>query len=230
MKRFVESLAEEYRKIRKIKTVRKRIYHVLDYFGLWIAGIAVVCAALIYLTHAAFVAKKETAFYITFANTFADVGDKSALWDNFVSFAGYDTKEEKVVFNNNAFFDYAQGVTGNSYFEAFVAHTETGDLDALTMEKDALTALGESGRLLDLNAPECAAIREKYGDRFLYCRPYDDEYAKQYEDGMVAVGIDVSDSILVSEYGVYTDSCAIGLGAGSERIAATEQFLDFILQ
>ena len=47
--------------------------------------------------------------------------------------------------------------------------------------------------------------------------------------GPVAVGIDVSDSILITKYHVYQDSCALGIGAASKNLQEVEDFLDFIL-
>ena len=77
---------------------------------------------------------------------------------------------------------------------------------------------------MDLDSEEYAAIKEKYGDRFLYCEPFDEEYS----DEPVAIGIDISDSILMTKYNIYPDSCALGIGANSEHIEAVEAFLDYI--
>ena len=129
-------------------------------------------------------------------------------------------------FDANSYFDYAKGATGNSYFEAFVAYADSGTLDAIVMGSDSLTALGKTGRLLDLNSEECASIREKYGDRFLCTVPIDEEYSKEE----VPVCIDISDSRLVSEYGIYSEPCAIGIGALSENVDAVEMFLDFLYE
>ncbi|MCQ2500846.1 MAG: hypothetical protein MJ117_05825, partial [Lachnospiraceae bacterium] len=60
--------------------------------------------------------------------------------------------------------------------------------------------------------------------RFLYCEPFDEEYSTE----PVAVGIDVSDSILMTKYHVYVNSCALGIGAKSGDLEAVETFLDYI--
>ena len=104
--------------------------------------------------------------------------------------------------------------------------TDAGTLDAVTMEPEALTSLGESGRLLDLNRDECASIRAKYQDRFLYALPYDTEYSTE----PVPVGIDISDSILMTKYHLYPEGCALGIGAQSNNLQAVERFLDYIYE
>lgn len=45
----------------------------------------------------------------------------------------------------------------------------------------------------------------------------------------IPVGIDLSDSILVSKYHLYADSCALGIGAQSENLEEVEYFIGFVL-
>ena len=94
------------------------------------------------------------------------------------------------------------------------------------MGRDSLTALGKTGRLLDLESDACSSIRAKYGDRFLYAVPLD----KEYSTGEVPVGIDISDSRLVTEYGIYSEPCAIGICALSDNVESVEWFLDFLFK
>ncbi len=218
-------LLEIRQTVKEIDGFGAKLEYIWEYYSLWIIGIAAAIIFIIFCINRFFFTVKENWVYIMFNNTYAEVGNGSDLWEGYVEYTGYDTSEKNVEFNNASYFDYQQNVTGNSYFESFVAYTEAGTLDAITMEADALTALGESGRLMDLNSEECESIREKYGDRFLYCEPYDTEYSTE----PVAVGIDISDSILMTEYNIYTDSCALGIGSYSGNIEAVEAFLDYIL-
>lgn len=203
---------------------KAKTQYIWQYYYLWIIGIIAAVCFIIFAVQRFFFHVNDNWFYIMFNNTYAEVGDHSELWKGYVDYTGYDLKEKNVVFNNSSYFDYKEGVTGNSYFEAFVAYTEGGTLDAITMEADSLTALGESGRLIDLNSECCRSIKEKYGDRFLYCNPNDEEYSTD----SVPVGIDISDSVLISKYHVYPESCALGIGAGSSHLDAVEAFLDYI--
>ena len=127
--------------------------------------------------------------------------------------------------NSASWFDpTVQGGTNNSYYQAFVALSESGDLDVLVMGKDGLAGIGRSGRLLDLNDEKCAGIRSKYGERIVTCEPYDEEYSTE----PVPVGIDVSDSLLVTKYHLYDGDCVLGINAYTERLESVEMFLEFI--
>lgn len=227
MERLKSWFRQEKEKIRNIDTFRAKAEYIWQYYYLWIIGI--VCAVSItgFVIYRYNTAIKENWFFITFTNTYADVGNDSGLWDGFVEYTGYDTTVKNVEFNNISFFDCAQGkMAGNEYYQMFVAHTDTGTLDAVTMEKQSLEALGSTGRLMDLNDERCASIMEKYGDRLVYSVPYDEEYSRD----PVPVGIDISDSILMSEYSIYPESCVLGIGSQAQHIDVVEQFLDYIFE
>jgi hypothetical protein len=80
---------------------------------------------------------------------------------------------------------------------------------------------------MDLNSQECAAIREKYADRLIYTEPNNEEYSVE----PVPVGIDVSDSLLMTKYHIYGgENCVLGIGAHTEHLDQVENFLDFVFQ
>lgn len=219
--------SQEREKIRNIETFRAKVEYIWQYYYLWIIGIVAAVGIIGSFIYHYNTALKENWFFITFTNTYAEVGNKSQLWDGYVEYTGYDTTVKNVEFNNISYFDCAKNnAAGNEYYEVFVAHVEAGTLDAVTMERESLEALGASGRLMDLNDERCASIMEKYGDRLVYCEPYDEEY----ELDQVPVGIDISDSILMTEYNIYPDSCVIGIGSYAQHIDAVEQFLEYIFE
>ncbi|MBQ8305451.1 MAG: hypothetical protein IJX90_04450 [Blautia sp.] len=224
--RLKRHLGSEREKIRDLPVLEKAAY-IRDYYWLWIIGILAAVIIPCYMIYRAFFTTKDYWFYAVYANTTADAGNRSDLWWDFVDYAGFNTREKKVEFNAASFFDPSKsGGTTNSYYQAFVALVESGDLDILTMEEpEGFKGIGSSGRLLDLNDEKCDAIREKYADRLVYCDPYDEEYS----DSPVPVGIDISDSLLVSKYHVYEEGCYLGISAYSERIGAVEEFLEFVL-
>lgn len=219
--------AAERKKIAHLNREDKLRY-IWQYYYLWIIGI--VCAVLFtgYVVYHYMTAVTEQGFYITLVNTREQVGNGSELYQGFVEYSGIDPKEKIVEFNDNSYFQYTEGrAMGNTYYNQFVAMTDAGTLDAVVMDPVELTALGASGRLLDLDRDECASIKAKYGDRFLYCVPYDEEYAGQE----IAVAIEVSDSALITKYRLYPEkTCAIAIGAQTQHIEAVEQFLDYIFE
>ena len=226
MENFKKGFISEIQKIKSLKGISKKVEYIWEYYWYWILAIGFAIVFSAYCIYAYNTAVTDYWFYITYANTTADIGDGSDLYNEFIEREGFDLSKKNVEFNNQAYFDYGVNETGNSYFESFITYTDAGTLDSVTMTVDQLTLLGQSGRLLDLNSDQCKSIKEKYGDKFIYCEPYDEDYS----DDLVPIGIDVSDSILMTEYKIYEDSCALGIGAASSNIDTVEEFLDFIFE
>ena len=227
IKKFLyQYLQQEKEKIRPMSREQK-IQYILQYYWLWILGIFCAVFLVGYVGYRTFFTVKDYWFYGIFANTSADAGNHSGLWKDFVGYAGYDISQKNVEMNASSWFDPSKtGGTANTYFQAFAAMAETGTLDVLTMEAEGLAATGQSGRLLDLNEEVCEELKASYGDRFVYCVPFDEEYGGEE----VPVGIDVSDSLLVTKYHLYEDSCVLGVGARTQRMEAVLTFLRFILE
>ena len=74
--------------------------------------------------------------------------------------------------------------------------------------------------------PKAAALYEKYRDRLVYSIPYDTEYSTD----PVPIGIDVSDSILMTKYHIYENSCVFSIGSYTRNLEACTEFLDWILE
>lgn len=219
-------LKSEKQKIKDIEGLPAKLEYIWDYYKLWIIGIAAFIVVGIYLLTRLNAARSDYDFYLILANTMENVGTDSSLCRGFRESASFETENPNVVFNNQIYFDFTLNTTGNTYFNTFIVFAEAGTLDAITMETESLVALGQTGRLMDLNDEAAAAIKEKYEDRFLYYETVDEQgNAVSYP-----IGIDVSDSILMTQYHVYGRSCALGLGYRSENTGATLQFLDYILQ
>lgn len=209
------------------KTLRQKLGYIWDYYHLWIIGLVCLICFGAFVIHQARTALKDHWFYLTITNTREDVGTNSDFWKGYVGYSGYDITQKMVEFNDEIYFDYSKNrAAGNKYYEVFVATVDSGVLDAVTMEPAELSSLGESGRLMDLQDERCKTIYEKYKDRLIYSIPYDKEYSTE----PVPVGIDISDSILMSEYHIYADGCALGIGAQSSNIEAVEKFLDYIYE
>ena len=221
LKRYLSS---EWEKARSLG-VKAGAEYILQYYHRWIIGIILFLGLTVFLVARFLTTPSETAFFLTLANTREEAGNGSALWRGYVAYTGYDPRQAQIIFNSDSYFNYArdQG-RGNAYYSLFTGFVDEGVLDAITMEPESLTALGSTGRLLDLNRSDCEVLREKYGDRLLYAIPLDIEYS----DAPVPVGIDISDSSLVKKYHLYENGCALGIGAGTRRLEAVEAFLDYV--
>ena len=208
------------------KTLRQKADYILTYYWLWILGIFCAVAIPCYMVRQAVFSVKDFWFYAVYANTMGNGGNGSPLWEDFVSWAGFDTSLKKIQMNDSFWFDPSvSGGTNNSYFQAFAALVDAGDLDVVVMGREGLKGIGSSGRLLDLRDERCASIYGRYADRIVFCVPYDTEYSEE----PVPVGIDVSDSLLVTKYELYEEDAVLGIGAYTKRLDSVELFLDFIL-
>ncbi len=218
--------SEEKEKIKRLP-FKEAVRYIWMYFWIPIVAIVLVIGFGTFLIVRIATNIPDNWLSVTFANTNANVGNDSALWKDFTETAGYDLSEKKVEFNAASYFDYLQNqARGNAYYNAFVTLVDAGELDAITMEKDSLAALGQSGRLLDLNDERAASIKAKYADRFIWYQPFDDEGNPQAQ---IPVGIDLSDSVLMTEYHLYPDNCALGVGATSENLEEVETFIGYVL-
>jgi hypothetical protein len=228
MERVKQWLAGEREKLSG-RPLREKAEYIWEYYKLWIIGAVALVWFVNFAVYRYFFVPRDNWFFAVFANTYSEQGaEGSQLWRDLVEFSGYDTEEKKVVFNNAIYFDLTQGNSfTSSYYQSFVAFEESGDMDVITMEWRQLSALGATGHLMDLNSEECAAIREKYADRLIYTEPNNEEYSAE----PVPVGIDVSDSLLMTKYHLYGgENCVLGIGAHTAHLDQVENFLSFIFQ
>ena len=218
--------SEEKEKLKRLP-FKEKIRYIWTYFWIPIVAILFVLIFGTFLIVRISTNIPDNWLMVTFANTTAQAGTGSQLWEDFTEHTGYDLKQKKVEFNAESYFDYLKDqAKGNAYYNAFVTLADVGELDAITMESASLAALGQSGRLFDLNDEKCVDLKAKYADRFVYYTPTD-ENGKELDP--IPVGIDISDSLLVTKYHLYVDSCALGVGAHSENIKEVGDFLSFVL-
>ena len=218
--------SEEKEKLKRLP-FKEKIRYIWTYFWIPIVAILFVLIFGTFLIVRISTNIPDNWLMVTFANTTAQAGTGSQLWEDFTEHTGYDLKQKKVEFNAESYFDYLKDqAKGNAYYNACVTLADVGGLDAITMESASLAALGQSGRLFDLNDEKCADLKAKYADRFVYYTPTD-ESGKELDP--IPVGIDISDSLLVTKYHLYVDSCALGVGAHSENIKEVGDFLSSVL-
>ena len=225
MGRLSDWFAREKKKVGAMPK-KQAVRYIWDYYKLWLISITAILAIIIFVIVRLVTNIPENWLYVVFANTRAEAATGSQLWKDFEERQGYDLKKKNLIFDDACYFDFLQNeARGNNYFNAFVALVESGTLDAITMEPDSLAALGQTGRLLDLRADQSYGIMKKYEDRFIYYTPPE---GSGYDEP-IPVGIDISDSLLVTKYHLYSEKCALGVGAASKNIEAVDDFLQFVL-
>ena len=215
---------EEREKLSEM-SFKKAVKYIWQYYWIFILGFIGIIWLAVFAVNRLLTGTPEYRIYAVFANSTVNPANISRLQNDFAEYSGWDIREKQIEFSTNMYFDYNRNqARGNEYYNSFVALTDTGTLDLITMYPEQLAPLGESGRLLDWNLESCDALREKYADRLIWYQPPEDAE----ETDPVPVGIDISDSLLVTKYGIYPESAALGIAAGTIRLDAIAEFLEFI--
>ncbi len=216
-----------YTELKKLYALnwREKIEYVWNYYKLWIIGIVFFLSLTVFLIVR--ITANVEGFWLngSFANTTVRAGSGSLLWEDFEACAQFDLKEKKLEFDDQVYFDYLKNqARGNNYYNAFVSLTDAGILDFIVMAPDSLSALAQSGRLTDLRLEQTKALLERYADRLIYFQ--------SETDGAIPVGIDLSDSLLVTKYRVYSpeEGCAMGICARTGNLEQIALFLQFVLE
>jgi len=202
-----------------------KLKYLWQYYKLWIIGIAFVVSFTTYALYNYLTVPGDIHFYGILSNTYAPLGPGSEFYKGFVEAAGYDLKTG-VVEIDCANYCKPSGTlaAGNTYYEKLISMLDAGVDDIWVAEAEDIIAVGEGGRLMDLNGEGAAALKARYGDRFVYCTPLDESYSAE----PVPVGIDLSGTALTAERGAYPGGAALGVNAYTTRFDQVVVFLDYL--
>ena len=207
-------------------SLRDRLKYIWQYYRLWILGIGfAVCFTGYALWNYGSVPGK-IHFYGIFSNTYARLGEGSDFYKGFVEAAGLDLSEGVVELDCENYCRPSGKAAGNTYYEKLISMLDGHVDDVWVAGAEDVAAVGATGRLMDLNSPEAEQIREKYGERFVFCTPLDEGYSTQ----PVPVAIDLSGTALTGAYSAYPDGAAIGINAYTQHLEQVLIFLDYIFQ
>lgn len=200
--------------------------YVWEYYKLWIIGIVFFVCFGSWAAVRLFTTPADTWLFACFANTNAPLGNGTAFYGGFVRYAGYDLSEKKLEFNASIYCDPAAHPIGSSYYETLIAFLDSGALDVLVMEEDDITALGATGRLLDLEDARLGGFAARWAGKLVYAEPYDPDYGKPD----VAVGIDLDGSMLVGENAAYPGGAVLGISAKAAHLDQAEVLLRYLFE
>ena len=222
---FRACLEEERAKLSRM-TLAQGIRYIWQYFYIFILGFIGLVWLIVYGISHFLAGTPDYQIYAVFANSTAASGAFSRMREDFADAFPPETDGKRVEFSGNMYFDYNRNqARGNEYYNSFIALSDSGTLDLITMFPEQLAPLGQSGRLLSLDLERCTGLREKYEDRLIWYEPPEDGE----ETEPVPIGFDISDSLLVSKYGIYPETAALGIGAETARLDAAAKFIEFIL-
>lgn len=199
-----------------------RLRYVWQYYRLWIIGIGFVVCFTAYALWNYFTVPGDIHFYAILSNTYARLGQGSAFYDGFVEAAGYDLSAGVVEIDCANYCKPSGRAAGNTYYEKLISMLDGQVDDVWVAEAEDVIAIGETGRLMDLNTND--ALRERYSERFVYCTPLDEGYS----DRPVPIGIDLSGTALVGEYSAYPNGAVLGVNAYTRRPDQAIVFLDYL--
>ena len=204
---------------------RARLRYIWQYYRLWIIGIGFVLGFIIYAAWNYFTVPGDIHFYGIFSNTYAQLGKGSDFYNGFVEAAGYDLSKGVVEIDcANYCKPSSSRVIGNNYYEKLISMMDGGVDDVWIAPAEDVIAVGEAGRLLDLNSDAAAPIREKYADRLVYCTPLDESYSRE----PVPIGIDLAGTALVGEYKAWPEGAVLGISAATKRLDQVPVFLNYL--
>ena len=204
--------------------LRARLKYIWQYYRLWIIGIAFAVGFVGYAIWNYVTVPGNIHFYGIFSNTYAQLGKGSDFYNGFVEAAGYDLKTGVVEIDCANYCKPSGRVIGNNYYEKLISMLDGGVDDVWIAGAEDVIAVGEAGRLLDLNGDAAALIREKYADRFIYCTPLDESYS----DKPVPIGIDLAGTTLTGEYSAYPEGAVLAVNACTQRPDQVLVFLDYL--
>lgn len=200
--------------------------YIWRYYKLWIIGIISAVVIVVYVAVIMLTGVDEQNIYVAFVSAKTEIGGESDFQKGYASYTDTDLKKEAVTFDTGFYLDLSKGLPmGDTYFQKLVVLLDSGTVDAVVMEKDNLETFAETGRLIDLSNDKTKALMDKYSDRIIII-DYTDEEGNQMR---IPVGIDVSDSILVTQENAYESSCVLGISGEVEHVEAVAEFLSYIL-
>ena len=202
-----------------------RLKYIWQYYKLWIIGIAFLLSFSTYAVWNYFTVPGEVLFYGIFSNTYAQLGQGSSFYNDFVDFAEYDLKQGVVELDCTNYCKPSGRATGNTYYEKLISMLDSGVDDVWVAEAEDVIAIGETGRLMDLNSDAAARLRERYANRFVYCTPLREDYSSE----PVPIGIDLTGSVLTGEYSAYPNGAVLGVNAYTGRLEQVLVFLSYLL-
>lgn len=219
MKGFRDWLAGEREKLAPM-TWGERGSYLWMYYKLYFLALAVLLlvggTTVVHLA----TTPADNWFFAAMVNTTTDLGQGSDFYQGFAQYAGYDLKEKNLLIEDSIYCQPGEQTMGSTYYELLVSYLDSGTLDVAVMGQEDLVALGETGRLMDLENERTQALAAAYPDRLVYCTSQEGEE--------IPVGIDLSDTPLGRE--AYGGDCVLGVSAQPAHPDQVAVFLAYLLE
>ncbi|MCI7790307.1 MAG: hypothetical protein MR531_05965 [Lachnospiraceae bacterium] len=178
--------------------LKEKLSYFKDYY---LKTTIIIIIALIFLGNIAYTmitAPEDTGFAAFFFN---DTGDSSstAMLDEFVSYAGIDTKEHEAYIDATMNYNpEASDFDAYSGLEKSMAVISTGELDVIIGDSEAFDYFCKSECFPDITTVLPDDLMEQFKDKLYY-------YTNEETGETLPLGIYVTDSPKLNEYYYYVD-------------------------
>lgn len=203
---------------------KDRISYIWDYYKWYIIGITFAVIFVIYLI-ISYATRKEEVAHILMVNADLEAvsDDDNRMFDELLSWYGYDTAKQEVVVNNGLHVD-PTGVGQNNYytFSSILTILEAGGAEVYMSDRETFDLIGATSNLQDLSMVLPEELMEKYEDKLVYAT---DEETKQ----TYPCGIEITGNEWTKETGLYSTDCVIGAAYGANEDGLTEKLISYIL-
>lgn len=215
-----EQIRQEKEKIRNM-SAKTAARYIWDYYKIWIIAAVVLAGLLVYFISVYRNRPPEEIWKVAFVNFYDDVSQESDFSQNFVESLEIPAEEGSIVFDNNLFFNLERNSDYyNTYYQRLIAYLEAGTVDCVICEYANLTGIGRTGRFLDLSDDRTASVYERYYDRMVWITT---------EEGEFPIGIDISDSPVLTRMNGYTDGCYLAISSNMAHMELIDEFLAYLL-
>lgn len=199
--------------------LKEKFAYFREYYLKTTIAVIVTAAVVIYIAYSMLTAPSDTAFAAYFYN---DTGDSSntELIDGFIEYMHIDTKEHEAYIDATMNYDSRETIDAYVGLEKAMAVISTKELDVIVGDTDTLDYFSKSGCLHDITAILPGDLIAEFEDRFYYALS---------EDGLVPVGIYVTDSPKLNKYHYYDGKEPVmGFIVNSNSIDNAIEFLRYL--
>lgn len=217
---FKEHLNIEKEKLSKMNTKGKAEY-IWEYYKFWIIGTIAIMALIYGIVDAQIENSKDTYIYVTMVNSQIVSSGETTLMDDFATFAGIDTSEQKVNLDVSIQMDaevnseYSMNSSAKM-FAQFAAKT----IDMTVMNKDMIDFFDDKDAFSKLDEVLPTDFYNAHKDNFII--------GTDSEGNEFICAMDVSDSVIIQESKAYSETPYVSIISNTLNPDNCVQFLEYL--
>ncbi|NLG04070.1 MAG: hypothetical protein GX567_09630 [Clostridia bacterium] len=224
-----DEIKQEHKKL-KFMTKQEKIQYIWEYYKLHIAVTIVAIIFLSLLIHDLIEGNKPVHLYACLVNANMSTQTESTLLDDYIAYAGIDTKKENTAIDMSMHIDLdSMDQVSLAYQQKIMALLSSKDLDVLIADNEMIQKYGEMEAFLDLESVLPEALKdelEKKGYEYVTCKLESGE--------MSTIGISIGNSRVLAmdgDFGAYEQDShpVFTIPATSVRLDQSLEFLRFLI-